>query len=83
MFADGVGVKLGEAVSANSAPCCRSSRWRRRSASRCSRGKDVDIALVVAKSTGEGDSSGYRVSQSNSIVDLCDAIYTDVPTSKF
>merc|ERR1719403_159954 len=40
LFADGVGVKLGEAVSANSAPC---RRW----VSSCSsRGKDVDVALV-------------------------------------
>ena len=71
LFADGVGVELGEAVSANSTPCscyC-SSTW-------CRRFKEVDIALMVAKSTGDGNSNGLRGSRLRSKVDLCDAIYT-------
>jgi len=55
LFADSVGVELGEAVSANSAPlssCCGSSRYRWL--------KEVDVALVVAKSTGDSDSNLLR-----------------------
>jgi len=62
LFADCVGVNLGEAVSANSTPYSSSTR--------CRRGKEVDVALVVAKSTGDGDSNGLRGSRLRSKVDL-------------
>jgi len=67
LFADGVGVNLGEAVSANSTPAQSSGK---READTWGRVKEVDVALVVAVATGEGDSSGCRRSRSHSMVNL-------------
>jgi len=63
LFADSVGFNLSEAVSANSAPALVSSRGRKTV-------KEVDVALVVAKPTDEGDSIAYRLRFSHSMLDL-------------
>jgi len=62
LSADGVGVKPSKAVSANSAPLTRGRG--------CIWIKEVDVALMVAMSTGEGDSSGCSRSCSHSMIDL-------------
>jgi len=60
LLTHGVGVNLGEAISANTAPLSRSYCIV----------KEVDVALVVAMSTGEGNPSGSRLSCSHSMIDL-------------
>jgi len=63
LFADGVGVEPSEAVSANSTPLSSSG-------CACVSQEEVDVALVVAKSTDEGDLSGLCLSRSHSMLDL-------------